>query len=53
MQANEPSQNFDHAGRTNAAGHVDRETLMGELINDGQAGDSTCWPLDHASKTKS
>ena len=37
MDAHQLREDLDHAPRPDAAGHVDRETLARELVDDGQA----------------
>jgi len=39
VAAHQPGKNFDHAPRADAASDVDRQALVGELVDDGQTLD--------------
>jgi hypothetical protein len=49
--ADEAGQHLDHSIRTNAAGHVYRQTFASELVDDGEAF-QVC-PLAQPSNAKS
>ena len=51
MHADELGEDLDHSVAADAACHIDRQRLARELIDDGEA--LNCWPLAHASNTKS